>query len=31
MKIMNEDINDLQNLAILVDADEEGYLLTNFH
>ena len=30
MKIMNEDINDLQNLAILVDADEEGYLLQIF-
>ena len=30
MKIMKEDINDLQNLAILVDADEEGYLLQIF-
>ena len=30
MKIMKEDINELQNLAILVDADEEGYLLQIF-
>lgn len=30
MKILKEDINDLQNLAILVDADEEGYLLQIF-
>lgn len=30
MKIMKEDINELQKLAILVDADEEGYLLQIF-
>jgi 4-hydroxyphenylpyruvate dioxygenase len=27
MDIMNEDISKLQELSILVDADEEGYLL----
>ena len=30
MKIMNENIHELQELAILVDADEEGYLLQIF-
>ena len=30
MKIMNEDIDVLQSLSILVDADEEGYLLQIF-
>lgn len=30
MKIMNEDIKELQKLGILVDADEEGYLLQIF-
>lgn len=30
MKIMNEDIQDLQKLGIMVDADEEGYLLQIF-
>ena len=30
MKIMNENIDELQELAILVDADEEGYLLQIF-
>ena len=30
MKIMNENIYELQELAILVDADEEGYLLQIF-
>jgi 4-hydroxyphenylpyruvate dioxygenase len=30
MSMMNEDIRDLQKLAILVDADEEGYLLQIF-
>tara|TARA_B100000768_G_scaffold128923_1_gene119558 strand:- start:929 stop:2089 length:1161 start_codon:yes stop_codon:yes gene_type:complete len=30
MKIMNENINELEELAILVDADEEGYLLQIF-
>lgn len=30
MKIMKEDINELQRLSILVDADEEGYLLQIF-
>jgi 4-hydroxyphenylpyruvate dioxygenase len=30
MKIMKENIQDLQDLAILVDADEEGYLLQIF-
>ncbi len=30
MEIMNEDINRLQELSILVDADEEGYLLQIF-
>jgi len=30
MKMMKEDINELEKLAILVDADEEGYLLQIF-
>lgn len=30
MKIMKEDINELEKLGILVDADEEGYLLQIF-
>lgn len=30
MKVMKEDISELQELAILVDADEEGYLLQIF-
>ena len=30
MEIMKEDIRELQNLSILVDADEEGYLLQIF-
>ena len=30
MEMMNEDIKELQNLSILVDADEEGYLLQIF-
>ena len=30
MKIMNENINELEELAILVDADEDGYLLQIF-
>ncbi len=30
MNIMKEDIKELQNLSILVDADEEGYLLQIF-
>ena len=30
MKIMNENIEELKELAILVDADEEGYLLQIF-
>ena len=30
MDFMNEDINELQKLSILVDADEEGYLLQIF-
>ena len=30
MKIMKEDISRLQELSILVDADEEGYLLQIF-
>ncbi|GLB51314.1 4-hydroxyphenylpyruvate dioxygenase [Neptunitalea chrysea] len=30
MEIMKENISDLQDLAILVDADEEGYLLQIF-
>jgi 4-hydroxyphenylpyruvate dioxygenase len=30
MDIMNEDIRELQKLSILVDADEEGYLLQIF-
>jgi len=30
MDIMKEDINELQKLSILVDADEEGYLLQIF-
>ena len=30
MKLMKEDISALQELSILVDADEEGYLLQIF-
>ena len=30
MEVMNEDIKELQRLSILVDADEEGYLLQIF-
>ena len=30
MEIMKEDISKLQELSILVDADEEGYLLQIF-
>jgi len=30
MSVMKEDINELEKLAILVDADEEGYLLQIF-
>ena len=30
MEVMNEDIKELQKLSILVDADEEGYLLQIF-
>lgn len=30
MEIMKEDINELEKLSILVDADEEGYLLQIF-
>jgi len=30
MEIMNEDIDELEKLAILVDADEDGYLLQIF-
>lgn len=30
MKVMKEDIKELQKLSILVDADEEGYLLQIF-
>jgi 4-hydroxyphenylpyruvate dioxygenase len=30
MKIMNEDINELEKLSIIVDADEDGYLLQIF-
>ncbi|NUY81297.1 4-hydroxyphenylpyruvate dioxygenase [Flavobacterium sp. MAH-1] len=30
MKMMKEDLNVIKNLAILVDADEEGYLLQIF-
>ena len=30
MEMMKEDINELEKLAILVDADEEGYLLQIF-
>ncbi|MEJ6637694.1 MAG: 4-hydroxyphenylpyruvate dioxygenase [Crocinitomicaceae bacterium] len=30
MKIMKEDIGELQKLAIMIDADEEGYLLQIF-
>ena len=30
MEMMNEDIKELQKLSILVDADEEGYLLQIF-
>ena len=30
MKMMNEDLNMIEKLAILVDADEEGYLLQIF-
>jgi 4-hydroxyphenylpyruvate dioxygenase len=27
MKMMKEDLNEIEKLAIMVDADEEGYLL----
>jgi 4-hydroxyphenylpyruvate dioxygenase len=30
MKMMKEDINELKNLSIMIDADEEGYLLQIF-
>ena len=30
MKMMKEDLNDIEKLAIMVDADEEGYLLQIF-
>ena len=30
MEMMNEDMNEIEKLAILVDADEEGYLLQIF-
>ncbi len=30
MKVMKEDINTLESLAIMIDADEEGYLLQIF-
>ena len=30
MKMMKEDINELRNLAIMIDADEDGYLLQIF-
>ena len=30
MKMMKEDIKELQNLSIMIDADEEGYLLQIF-
>lgn len=30
MNVMKEDINTLENLAIMIDADEEGYLLQIF-
>jgi 4-hydroxyphenylpyruvate dioxygenase len=30
MKMMKEDLNELERLAIMVDADEEGYLLQIF-
>jgi 4-hydroxyphenylpyruvate dioxygenase len=30
MDMMKEDLNSLQNLAIMIDADEEGYLLQIF-
>jgi 4-hydroxyphenylpyruvate dioxygenase len=31
MEMMKEDIKELQKLSILVDADEEGYLVTDFY
>lgn len=30
MKMMKEDINELKNLSIMIDADEDGYLLQIF-
>jgi 4-hydroxyphenylpyruvate dioxygenase len=30
MKMMKEDINELKKLSIMIDADEEGYLLQIF-
>ena len=30
MKMMKEDIKELQRLSIMIDADEEGYLLQIF-
>jgi 4-hydroxyphenylpyruvate dioxygenase len=30
MKMMKEDLNEIEKLAIMVDADEEGYLLQIF-
>jgi 4-hydroxyphenylpyruvate dioxygenase len=30
MDMMKEDINEIEKLAIMVDADEDGYLLQNF-
>jgi len=30
MKMMKEDLNEIERLAIMVDADEEGYLLQIF-
>jgi 4-hydroxyphenylpyruvate dioxygenase len=30
MKMMKEDINELKKLSIMIDADEDGYLLQIF-
>ena len=30
LKMMKEDLNEIEKLAIMVDADEEGYLLQIF-
>jgi 4-hydroxyphenylpyruvate dioxygenase len=30
MKMMKEDLSEIEKLAIMVDADEEGYLLQKF-